>query len=263
MNQSIRTLSIGNSFSQDACAYIHEQAKTMGIEFETINLYIGGCSLATHWENWDNDRKNYSLEQNGKTTGKMVSIRDALTDGTYSVITLQQASHDSGKRDTYHPYMEKLAAVVKEYQPDTKLMVHQTWAYETDSTHGAFPDYNKSQGLMYTMLNECYTEAAEKIGAPLLPTGDAVQYFRENVPEFDYGHGGLSLNRDGFHLSIPYGRYLAGLLWIHEITKLVSGKAADISSCTFVPDSENSPCSRQLLDTIRMNLQTFFALRSL
>ena len=47
----MRSLSIGNSFSQDAYGYLHQIAASLGIEWECVNLYIGGCSLQYHAEN--------------------------------------------------------------------------------------------------------------------------------------------------------------------------------------------------------------------
>lgn len=41
---------------------------------------------------------------------------------------------------------------------------------------------------------------------------------RENIPEFDYKNGGLSLCRDSFHLSEDYGRFLAGAVWFKKLT---------------------------------------------
>jgi hypothetical protein len=55
--------------------------------------------------------------------------------------------------------------------------------------------------------------ACRLIGATVLPSGPVVQYLRENTAEFDYKNGGLSLNRDGFHLSWDYGRYAAAATW--------------------------------------------------
>ena len=40
------------------------------------------------------------------------------------------------------------------------------------------------------------------------------------VPEFDYKNGGISLCRDGFHLSLDYGRYIAAAVWL----RVLSGK---------------------------------------
>ena len=213
----MRTLSIGNSFSQDANAYLHKVAASAGIEWETVNLYIGGCSLEYHAENLREKRENYSLEVNGIPTGRQISIPEALSAGTYDFITLQQASHFSGKRETYFPFIGELAEACRAAQPDAKIVIHETWAYETDSTHGAFPDYGCDQRKMYGLLKAAYAEAAGSVGASVIPVGDTVQYFREHVPGFDYARGGESLCRDGFHLSIPTGRYLASLVWLETL----------------------------------------------
>ena len=226
----MRTLSIGNSFSQDACAYLHRAAASAGVEWETVNLYIGGCSLEYHAENLREKRENYGLEINGEYAGRQISIPEALATGTYDFITLQQASHFSGKRETYYPFIGELAEACRAAQPDAKIMVHETWSYEVDSTHGAFPDYGCDRRRMYELLKAAYAEAAESIGAGLIPVGDTVQFFRENVPGFDYPNGGESLCRDGFHLSIPTGRYLASLVWLETLA------GVDARKSVFLPE---------------------------
>ena len=44
----MKLLSIGNSFSVDAQAYLHQVAKAEGETLECHNLFIGGCSLERH-----------------------------------------------------------------------------------------------------------------------------------------------------------------------------------------------------------------------
>ena len=46
-----KILTIGNSFSQDSTAMLHDLAAAAGVETKVVNLYIGGCSLQQHWEN--------------------------------------------------------------------------------------------------------------------------------------------------------------------------------------------------------------------
>ena len=75
---SKKILSIGNSFSQDAQAYFKQIANAGGLEVFSVNLYIGGCSLQTHWLNAREELSLYDLEQNGKSTGMKISIREAL-----------------------------------------------------------------------------------------------------------------------------------------------------------------------------------------
>ncbi len=248
-----RTLSIGNSFSQDACGYLHQIAASAGVNLTCVNLYIGGCSLETHAANLASKAKNYSLEVNGAATGKMVSIDDALGDGTFEVVTLQQASHFSGTPETYYPYIEILAKEIRRTQPNAKLMIHETWAYEIDSTHSAFVNYSHDQHEMYTRLRAAYTEAAEKIGAGFLPVGDIIQLVRENIPEFDYANGGESLNRDGFHLSLPVGRCLAGYVWLEVLCGVDARKAL------YVPedaDEKTVTLLKKLREYVHKNVNT-------
>lgn len=229
MKKSIRTLTIGNSFSQDALAYVHQIARADGIDWEANNLYIGGCPIEAHHRHYTAKDQAYSLEQNGRTTGRMVSINEMLVDGTYDVVTTQQASHYSGKPETY-ALLPELVAWIRAAQPNAKLYLQETWAYEIDSQHGAFPNYHSDQRYMYECLRDAYYTYAEKVGAEIIPTGDVVQYFRENLPRYDYAHGGTSLNRDGFHLSIPYGRYLNSAVWYETVL------GGDIRGNAFVPD---------------------------
>lgn len=149
----MRTLSIGNSFSQDACAYLHQVAASACIEWECVNLYIGGCPLEYHAENLRENRCSYALEINGADTGRQVSIGDALASGRFDFITLQQASHFSGMRETYFPYIKELYDACRAAQPDAAVVIHETWAYETDSTHEAFPSYGSDQRRMYELSN--------------------------------------------------------------------------------------------------------------
>lgn len=246
--KKFRTLSIGNSFSEDALQYGHAMAAADWIEWETVNLVIGGCSLMQHWQYLKEDTPKYRLEINGQFEQDGVLLRDFLTNGRYDVVTLQQASHDSGMPETYYPYIVELAKVVRESQPDTKLYLQETWAYEWDSDHWAFPRYHRDQREMYDRIHTSYAAAAIAVEATCIPTGSLVQYFREEVPGFAYCHGGMSLNRDGFHLNMPYGRYLNSALWYAVLL------GADIRKNTFVPEGATDLV---LLQTIRDGVYAF------
>lgn len=213
----MKICSIGNSFSQDAHKWLHKLAKANGVEFETANLCIGGCSLGTHWKNAEENNSYYSLELNGNSGTRSVSIEEMLNLEKWDIITLQQVSQHSGMFETYEPYLSLLANMIREFQPDAKLYFHQTWAYETDSDHGGFANYNNDQTEMYRRIKEASAKAAQSINAELIPSGKVIQTLRETVTEFDYINGGLSLCRDGFHLSLDYGRYAVAATWLHTI----------------------------------------------
>ena len=214
----MKLLSIGNSFSQDAQQWLHQIAVANGVDLETTNLMIGGCSLETHWGHITDGIADYYLEQNGQDCQRMITLPEALEMDAWDVITVQQASHYSGQPQTYVPYLAELVAFAREKCPNAKIYFHQTWAYEIDSDHGGFVTYNRDQKEMYRRICDCATMASRLVGADILPSGPVVQYLRENAPEFDYKNGGLSLNRDGFHLSWDYGRYVAAATWYTVLT---------------------------------------------
>ncbi|MBO4884871.1 MAG: DUF4886 domain-containing protein [Clostridia bacterium] len=230
----MKVLAIGNSFSDDARTFVHQIAAASGLEVVIGNLYIGGCSLERHWENAREDARAYDYSKTG-CENRPASIREALEEENWDFVTMQQASHFSGRYETYQPYLNELSAYVRRYAPRAEQLIHETWAYETDSTHPAFPDYGCDQRRMYALLREAYERAARDIGgARVIPSGDAFQIARGN-PLFDYAHGGQSLNRDGFHASLTKGRYLLGCVWVETLT------GASMVGNPFVPSLPERP----------------------
>jgi len=214
----MKILSIGNSFSQDAHRLLHLLAEANGADVETANLYIGGCSLETHWTNIIENNAYYDLEPNGAEAVRKISISEALGMTNWDVITLQQVSQLSGMPESFEPYLANIARTVRKAQPAAELYFHQTWAYEIDSTHGGFANYGCDQRRMFDCICAAVNGASKAIEAPIIPVGTVIQRLRESVPAFDYKNGGLSLCRDGFHLSYDYGRYAAAATWFHTLT---------------------------------------------
>ena len=214
----MQLLSIGNSYSQDSHKWLHKLAAQNGVDCETVNLYMAGCNLSTHWNNVVEAFTDYEMEPNGNACEGKIGIIQALSLKKWDIITLQQASHQSGKYDTYQPYLASLVSLIREMQPDAKLYFHQTWAYEIDSDHPGFVNYQNDQKEMYRSILDASAKAAQSMDGILIPVGKVIQTLRETVPEFDYANGGLSLCRDGFHLSLDYGRFAAAATWLHTIT---------------------------------------------
>ena len=206
----MKILSIGNSFSQDAQRYLYKLAKRNGENITTVNLYIGGCALRTHYLNILDNTIAYDLEFNGESTGIKVSVKQVLTSTEWDVVTLQQASHFSGKSETYSPYIEEIAKYVKKYCPRTKIFIHQTWAYEEGSERltkiGGF-----STALdMYEAVCDSYQRAAQSICADgIIPCGAAMMQASKMGIE--------KIHRDTFHASLGAGRYLLALCWYKKL----------------------------------------------
>jgi len=122
----MKILAIGNSFSQDATRYLHKIAKADNVDLKVVNLYIGGCSLETHYNNILSDSKSYTYQLNGNDTDNMVSIKEALLSDEWDIVTLQQVSGLSVNYNTYQPYLNHLSEYVKQYAPKAKQLIHQT-----------------------------------------------------------------------------------------------------------------------------------------
>lgn len=232
----MKILSIGNSFSQDATRYLHEIAKNNGVELKTVNLYIGGCTLATHYKHMNNDAKAYLMEFNGANTGFFVSIREALQSDEWDFVTLQQASHKSVDYDTYQPYINELAAYCRKHSPKAKLLIHQTWAYEDGSSRLIDIANYPSRKDMFLDISKAYKKAASDIDAyGIIPSGKLLENLTANGVE--------KVHRDTFHASLGLGRYALGLLWYGFLT------GADVSNDTFCNFDEE--ISEKELDIVR------------
>lgn len=215
----MKILSIGNSFSQDAHKWLYQIAKACGEDFYNVNLYVSGCSLEMHHEYIVGDVPAYEHEIKGEVnTGRFVTLAQALKEEDWDVITVQQVSQLSGKPETYEPHLSVLLDTVRAACPNAKIYLHQTWAYEYNATYSGFAHYNNDQALMHNSIMDTTEAVAERIGAPLIPVGRIIQSMRKNIPEFDYPNGGLSLNRDGFHLTWDYGRFAAAATWFKTLT---------------------------------------------
>ena len=191
--------------------YLHKIAKADGFELNTFNLYIGGCSLSMHYRNMISDKDGYSLEMNGQSTGFKVSIKEALLNRDWDVVTVQQASHESTDYNTYQPYLDKLAEYVRYCCPKAKIVVHQTWAYEQDSERLNVKMGYKEHTEMFKDLKDAYKKASKDINADLIiPSGEVFQKLLASGIE--------KIHRDTFHASYGLGRYTLGLLWYSTLT---------------------------------------------
>lgn len=207
-------LSIGNSFSTNAHKFLPHILKADGDEIMLCNLFIGGCSLEQHWNNWREEKTDYDYEiylpgETEMTRADDVALHEAVEDEDWDVITLQQCSHFSGIPETYSPYLSELAEYCRMVKPEAKIMLHQTWAYEEGCAHGGFANYKNSQQEMYRALTEAYVDAAMEADIDLIiPSGRAWQTARNTIGDI--------LTVDGYHGN-DMGCYLASACFYEMI----------------------------------------------
>ena len=204
-----KILSIGNSFSQDAQRYLQKVALNEGEEFKCVNLYIGGCSLGQHFVNMTEDKANYAYELNGEDIGNMVSIKQALTSDEWDYVTLQQVSQNAPFFDTYVPFLEHLADYVRLYSSKSKILMHQTWAYEMGSERLREVGFIDPHDML-ERIRDSYEKAAKLICADgIIPSGEMM------MGALDAGI--KRIHRDTFHADLGIGRYLLALTWFHTL----------------------------------------------
>lgn len=207
----MNVLSIGNSYSMDAQRYLHQIAEADGVALNNYNLYIGGCALSRHYRNMLSELPVYGLGMHGQEVGFTVSLKEALLNREWDVVTVQQASHFSTDYKTYQPYLHKLVEYIRLCAPQAKIFIQQTWAYEQDS-----PRLNEKMGYadqkeMFNDLKKAYDQAcADEQLDGIIPSGAVFQAMLRNGIE--------KVHRDTFHASLGLGRYALGLIWYKVLT---------------------------------------------
>lgn len=240
----MKILCIGNSFSQDSAYYLHQTAAAVGADIDVVNLYIGGCPLERHFANSETDEAAYLYEHNGQSNERYVSLKEALCEQDWDVISFQQQSGNSGWVDSYEPFLGDLIRYVKGYAPQAKLYLLKTWAYDEGCELGQFARYHRNQEEMHARLTFAYESMAEKYALPIIPIGDVVRALRQ-TGVFQPCVGEQSISRDGFHLHYLYGRYAAALTWVKTLC------GADAVDNTYVPET---PFTEEKVDAKKLAL---------
>ncbi len=230
-SDSLKILTIGGSFSIDAMEYLYQIAQDGGVKKIVLgNLYNGGASLGRHVNFATSDAPNYTYYKNTTGTWETTDnykISQALEDEDWDYITMQQSSGSSGMDYTYEDALPKLIQYVRERNTSAKLVWHMTWAYQSDYREGAFSVYGNDQMKMYNMILDCikdYVLTEDQISF-VIPAGTAIQNARTSFI-------GDTLTRDGFHLDMEIGRYIAGLTWYAAIT------GSPVDNITYNPSPE-------------------------
>ena len=237
----LKVLMIGNSFADDTINYAYEIAKSVGIPEENIlvaDIYIGGCSLATHWSNAQSNAAAYrfGLEKEGWFDGSSYTnwtMEQAIMYADWDFITFQQNSGNSGGPASYsclQNLMDYVYDIATDEEnnpnanPNVKFVWHQTWAYQQGTTATAFGTYNYDQMTMYNAIMNCLeTQVLNKNFVAIIPNGTAIQNARTSTI-------GDTFSRDQHnHLSYGAGRYIASM----NLVSVLTGR--DMSTLTWKP----------------------------
>ncbi|MDF3056924.1 MAG: hypothetical protein K0R17_1139 [Rariglobus sp.] len=251
---SLKLLTIGNSFSNDALGYLPYMAEAGGKQLLVGRASIGGCSLERHARHLNQaeagDPKGKAYKTSHPKTGEKsdFTLPELLSAQPWDIVTLQQWSQLSFKPETFQPFADELIAAIRKYAPTAEIVVHQTWAYRED--HDFFKkDDGFTPAKMYADLTSAYKTFADGKSFRVLPVGDAFQLARqtprwtytpdpkfdfENPPAGQFPDQRTSLNvgwvwstpakegskpkffLDAIHCNAA-GKYLAGAVWYLQL----------------------------------------------
>jgi hypothetical protein len=221
-SDSLKLLTIGNSFSNDATAFLPDMAKAGGNTLLVGKAAIGGCSLERHArhlrqaEAGDPTGRAYNTTDPVTGEKRWMTLPELLSAQPWDVVTLQQWSRLSFKPETFQPYADELIVAIRRYAPTAEIVVHETWAYRDD--HAFF---QQSDGFtpakMYAGLSAGYRSFAADKGFRLLPVGDAFDLARGAArwtytpdPAFDFK------NPPADRLPDQHGSLNVGWRWIKD-----------------------------------------------
>ncbi|MFK8110666.1 MAG: DUF4886 domain-containing protein [Rubripirellula sp.] len=248
--RTVRVLTVGNSFAENALAYLPQITEASGNQLIFGKANLGGCSLERHWRHVEKFEANPE-DPEGRPYGKAKqSLAERLKADQWDYVTIQQASFLSHDRKTIEPYGLNLSRYIRKHAPHAKLLIHQTWAYRVDDPRFVPTNEGKqphTQELMYRSVRAEYHALADKLAADLIPSGDAM-FLADTNPtwgfrpdaNFDFKSatppalpqqihslhtgwrwkdnkdGSTQLRLDGHHASRA-GRYLLGCVWFEAL----------------------------------------------
>ncbi|GAT35288.1 hypothetical protein TSACC_3353 [Terrimicrobium sacchariphilum] len=255
-DQSVKVLTVGNSFADDACVLLPALAKAGGKDLVLVRANLGGHSLAQHvgylqaYEANADDPKGSPYNAPAYlATGdkKKINLKAILASKPWNFVTIQQVSNNSFQEETYEPFAGILIDYIRKNAPTAEILIQQTWAYRED--HEMFKDGKLNQQSMYAGLKAAYDKLAQRYSLRIIPSGDAYQAARKLPrwtfsfpdPKFDYSkpapgtlpdqHASLNVGwkwdkdkttnepklvLDAKHSNL-YGRFLISCVWYEVI----------------------------------------------
>jgi len=229
INEPIKLLIIGSSFSEDTCRRLGEIVESYGNRIIIGNTVIGGGTFTSYWSRIQaNMGVSYNRWVNGQwLDGELGGANnalmfDVLQDQEWDFIVMQQSAHKGDEESSFQPDMNN----VKDYMEANSLSdnpifaINRTWAFAESyvipapfaigwddnwDTYGA-TGLQKQEG-MHTALISAYDAAVISSGIDIIiPTGSAIQSARGttlNAESID------NLTKDTLHLDRGIGRYIA------------------------------------------------------
>jgi len=259
--KTVRLMTIGNSFSQNATRYLNQLATAGGCKLIHRPVVVGGASMELHATKALKHQANPNDPQGKYADGS--SLQERLAEQPWDVVTIQQASRLSPHLKTFRPFASQLQEFVRQGAPQARLLMHETWAYRVDDPWFVAPSKGsgnpETQEEMYQKLRADYFTIAGELGVGVIPVGDAFHLATQDPKwgfypdrQFDFAtakfpnlpdqrhslhvgwqwktqKGSRTLGMDGHHANLA-GEYLGGCVFYEVLFQ------ADATKNNFVPE---------------------------
>ncbi len=252
--ETLKVLSLGNSFAEDTSQFIEGMMGAAGLDKSKFCYYFtfkSGATLQQYANNYVSGELYNCIDKNGSYTttpraGNIVmpntnnkSLKQIISQD-WDLIILQQASTDAYEWSSYQPYITRLINYIRQDCPKACIGFMMTWATTyTGTTHA--PSYAQR----YEMNVNCAKKVLHEIGIDfIVAPGTAIQNARNTSLE-DSDH----LLRDNRHLNTGVGRYVAACAFFDAVIApfygvSIIGNSYTTSAGTPVTDDNKLLCQQ-------------------
>jgi len=188
--KELKVLIIANSYGVSVLDYLPKIATSQGKDLKIASLFIGGCSLERHIKelhkaekdpNYKPYQTNYPEITNTPIKAKFkykVNLPEMIGKEKWDIVVTQQQSSRSQDYKTFQPYADELIAYIRQHAPQAEIVFQETWSYRADDE--LFKGADKlTNAKMAELVFASYKEMASKGPYRVIPTGHAVQKYRE------------------------------------------------------------------------------------
>lgn len=248
---TIKVLSLGNSFAQDGSQYLDRLMTAAGVDASKYCYYFtfeSGATLAGYVSWYKNGRTINCIDKNDSYTstpraGNIImtssgSLKTIISQD-WDVIVLQQASTDAWNWDTYQPYLTELIGLIKRDCPNATIAWYHTWrTHSGDETVSVMPAQKAPRyEYRFDMLIDNVKKVKNEIGIDIIiPVGTAI----ENIRSTSFNDS-KDMMRDDKHLKYGVPMYVAGCTWMDTIFAPILGKSCLGNTLTIGEGTDTIP----------------------
>ncbi|MBR1799999.1 MAG: DUF4886 domain-containing protein [Bacteroidaceae bacterium] len=235
--QTLKVLSIGNSFTQDALWFVSDLLETADVDAQSYSIYYVSHEAASLQYWWGQAESGTRLAAHHLAGLRMTQESGTLAEllaQDWDVITLQQNSENSILYASFHPYLHHLIDFIQQHclNPDVTLAWLMAWSYNDGDFH-PWTNYERWLLIARTTVQMVQEDGIDVV----IPVGTAIQNARKTTL-----NSKSQLTSDGWHLDTGIGRYIAACTWVETLFGAVYGMS--VNGNTALTQTSDAPSQR-------------------